>query len=437
MIPRRLYHIWLSDQPESELAHRCVATWHQLGMEVREINLANCDRSELFVRQALDCGTIEGRVKANDFLRVLYLFRYGGFYMDNDVEVLRPFSPELLEADCFLGAEDDQLVNMAVIGSKAGNWLLGECLRRMRLLRGDGPESPVSVSLGIVTQILREHGWPGNLDFEVRGVCVLPSAAFYPIHWTKRTGETSGAFTIHHWSQSWNDLVTVVIPCYNYGHYLAEAIESALQQTYRNVQVIVVDDGSSDDTRDVVARYPTVHYIYQENRGLSAARNTGIRAARGKYIQPLDADDRLDPTSIEKSVKLMDAGADVVCPGQKEFGEGSRFYTRDTKKFSLAHFLEHNRIHCASMFRKKAWADVGGYDERMDVGYEDWDFWIRMLAAGYVDIRAINEPLFFYRLHGGSMLRGMKHKHAEVVAGMRDKYRRMGICEGIPALVVA
>ena len=93
-------------------------------------------------------------------------------------------------------------------------------------------------------------------------------------------------------------LVSVIIPCYNQAHFLPESIESALAQTYQEIEVVVVDDGSFDNTADVVARYPDVRCVRQENRGLGGARNTGFRASRGDYVLFLDADDRLTPNAV-------------------------------------------------------------------------------------------------------------------------------------------
>ena len=92
--------------------------------------------------------------------------------------------------------------------------------------------------------------------------------------------------------------VSVIIPCYNHAHYLCRAVQSVLAQTYADWEAIIVDDGSTDNTREVATRFsdPRVRYIYQENRGLSAARNTGISAAQGSYLAFLDADDELEPT---------------------------------------------------------------------------------------------------------------------------------------------
>src|SRR5204863_2461379 len=94
-------------------------------------------------------------------------------------------------------------------------------------------------------------------------------------------------------------LTSIVIPCYNQAHFLPEAIESALSQTHRPIEVIVVDDGSPDNAAEVVARYPHVRYVRQENQGLGGARNAGFRVSKGEYIVFLDADDRLTPNALE------------------------------------------------------------------------------------------------------------------------------------------
>src|SRR5690606_1422900 len=95
------------------------------------------------------------------------------------------------------------------------------------------------------------------------------------------------------------NLISVVIPCYNYGHFLPIAIESVLNQTYLNKEIIVVDDGSSDNTAEVATSYEEVKYIYQKNRGLSAARNLGAAHSNGEYLVFLDADDWLYPKALE------------------------------------------------------------------------------------------------------------------------------------------
>lgn len=103
----------------------------------------------------------------------------------------------------------------------------------------------------------------------------------------------------------YNDTVSVIIPCYNHGHFLTTAIDSVLAQTYKNIEIIVVDDGSSDNTKEVAQSYNGVRYIYKENGGLSAARNTGIAESKGEYLLFLDADDWLYPDALEVNLQYL------------------------------------------------------------------------------------------------------------------------------------
>src|SRR5687768_14974485 len=108
-----------------------------------------------------------------------------------------------------------------------------------------------------------------------------------------------------------SELISVVIPCYNRARFLPEAVETVLDQTYPNSEIVVVDDGSTDNTAEVVKGYPRVRYLRQHQQGPSAARNTGLRACRGQYVVFLDADDRLLPNHCEISLRAFDARPDV------------------------------------------------------------------------------------------------------------------------------
>src|SRR3712207_4601210 len=136
--------------------------------------------------------------------------------------------------------------------------------------------------------------------FELQGQAILqdPSRVLLGAiraqrHWREDTEPTE------------KPLVSIVIPCYNQAHFLGEAIESVLAQTYPHFEVVVVDDGSTDNTEAVAARYPGVRCIRQENQGLAAARNTGIRRSNGSYLVFLDADDRLLPNALEVGLKHL------------------------------------------------------------------------------------------------------------------------------------
>ena len=216
-------------------------------------------------------------------------------------------------------------------------------------------------------------------------------------------------------------IVSVVIPCYKQAEFLPDAIESALAQTVP-VEVIVVDAGSPDDTAEVASRYP-VKLVRQDNRGLSGARNAGIAAASSRLILPLDADDMIPPEAVEKMLNAYTGG--IVRSHMQTFGDFDRVLTVPAG-CTLKHFIAGNRACCASLFPKQAWRDVGGYDDDMREGYEDWDFWTRIVGAGY-PVGTVDEPLLRYRKHGHSMIDDTNAKAHEIIPKMRDKWRALGL----------
>ena len=210
--------------------------------------------------------------------------------------------------------------------------------------------------------------------------------------------------------------VSIVIPCYNQAQYLSDAIGSALAQTYKDIEVIIVNDGSTDNTPEVAGSYPVV-LINQENRGLSGARNSGVHAATGVWILPLDADDMIRPEYIAKTI----GKADFVTVDVQEFGDRNNLW-RLGNDFSPAAFSTSNRAVCCSLYRKRVWESIGGYDENMKMGYEDWDFNLRCSYAGFGMVR-VPEPLLQYRKHGRSMVDDATEKHDEIHQYILSKHK--------------
>lgn len=209
--------------------------------------------------------------------------------------------------------------------------------------------------------------------------------------------------------------VSIVIPCYNYGKYLSEAIESALTQTIL-CEVIVVNDGSTDNTLQIAQNY-TVRIVDKENGGLASARNAGIKIANGDYICCLDADDILDKHFIEETLDKND----IVGVTQVEFGDSNNTWKPPHKNPTFENFKNYNCINCSSLFRKEIWDNIGGYDENMPYqGYEDWDFWLRATKEGY-NVTVIDKPLFFYRKHGNSMITDTVKNHNKLLEYMLNK----------------
>ena len=193
---------------------------------------------------------------------------------------------------------------------------------------------------------------------------------------------------------------SIVIPVFNTGRYLKKALRSATYQTYRDREVIVVDDGSTDSTTRAILTSaetrPGVRVLRTPNRGPAQARNFGIEHAQGTYILPLDADDWLAPTFLEKTVPVLNAEPEVGVVFTWIGLAGRQHGTWRTGEFSLTELLARCTIHVCSLYRREVWVQVGGYDPRFAEAFEDWDFWLSA-AAGDWQARCIPEVLAYYR----------------------------------------
>lgn len=221
-------------------------------------------------------------------------------------------------------------------------------------------------------------------------------------------------------------LISVVIPCYNYGKYLQEAIESVLNQTFQDFEIIIVNDGSTDPTTIKLLKsinYPKTRVINQKNSKVPTARNNGIKEARGKYICCLDADDKLAPTYLEKCLFIMELyKLDICSAWLQEFGDSNDvWYTSDLNILTIKN---NNQLTTSSVFTKKIWKKTGGYNIKLNEGYEDWGFWIAIAEKGGKG-KTIKEPLFFYRKHGYSLINSAMSKHIYLVEKIKTIFPRV------------
>jgi glycosyltransferase involved in cell wall biosynthesis len=201
------------------------------------------------------------------------------------------------------------------------------------------------------------------------------------------------------------ELVSIIIPCYNHAMFIEETLRSALASTYSPIEIIIINDGSKDNSEEIALKYsrefPNIFYISQTNQGPAAARNNGIRSAKGKYILPLDADDRISNDYIEKAVTVLqkDKTIKVVYCNAEFFGEKKQLWK--LPNFSPERLARENMIFSTAMYRKSDWEKAGGYDERMTWGWEDWEYWISLLKDGG-DVVRLPITGFFYRVRKGS-----------------------------------
>lgn len=194
--------------------------------------------------------------------------------------------------------------------------------------------------------------------------------------------------------------VSVIVPCYNYAQYLDETLQSIFNQSVPAHEVIVVDDGAIDNSIEIAKKYP-VKIVRKANGGLASARNAGIEVATGEYIMSVDSDDILRPDAIKEHLKLADSKSIVTCA---LMAFGSENYTAFPREATVEILLKTNVIYSNTLFPKQAWIDVGGFDESktMRLGWEDREFWLRVLGAGYKSVTS-NYVALLWRRHPQTM----------------------------------
>ena len=227
--------------------------------------------------------------------------------------------------------------------------------------------------------------------------------------------------------------VSVVIPSYNYGIFLNQAVASVLSQTFRNLEIIIVNDGSTDDSLSIARQIECdnprfVRVIDQPNGGSSVARNNGIAASRGKYILPLDADDALLPWTIEALSRGLDddptAGityGDFIC------FDGTRSWVQQTGDLASPVLFRFNQLAYSSMFRREVWESIGGYRTNLS-GYEDWDFWIACAERGWRGFKIDGVTLLYRAKPSGRQhdaLKNDEHLRRTIASNNPNIYRRL------------
>lgn len=203
-----------------------------------------------------------------------------------------------------------------------------------------------------------------------------------------------------------NKKVSIIIPCYNNEKYVEEAVNSALNQTYRDIEIVIVNDCSTDNSRDVilniVSQNNNIKFIDNpENKGVIFSRNLAIDNCEGDYILPLDADDTIEPTYVERAVYLLDniPSIGIVYCKARLFGAKNEKW--ELPVFNKETIIFGNQIFCSAVFRKSDFYKAGKYKEYMKDGCEDWDLWLSFIELG-LDAYCIDEVLFNYRQYKNS-----------------------------------
>lgn len=209
-----------------------------------------------------------------------------------------------------------------------------------------------------------------------------------------------------------NSLISIIIPAFNQAEYIDECIDCVVRQSYSNWECIIINDGSTDNTKEKVKFWTEkdsrIKYIEKKNSGVCNTKNVGLTQANGEWILPLDADDLIsdDYLMLASQYFHQDNIKIIYCEAELFEGKTGRWVLPE---FSHEEFVQNNMIFNSAFFRKTDGLAVGGYDERLIYGMEDWDFWISILKNGG-DVVRISKVCFFYRIKNGSRSQSLQRE---------------------------
>lgn len=197
-------------------------------------------------------------------------------------------------------------------------------------------------------------------------------------------------------------LISIIVPCYNQAQYLDECLQSVLDQTYEEWECLIINDGSPDDTEEVAMKWAEKDsrfiYFKKENGGVASARNFGIEKAKGKWILPLDGDDKIGQEYLSLAFQKTAEGYDLV------YCKGNYFGLKNTEitfpDYTYETLLKYNVIFCSALFNKEK-MNGSSYDEKLVYGMEDWEFWISYLQPS-MKVCRLEQTLFYYRIKKAS-----------------------------------
>jgi len=222
-------------------------------------------------------------------------------------------------------------------------------------------------------------------------------------------------------------LVSIIVPYFNQSEFIEECLDSVLAQTYSQWECIIVNDGSPDNIEQLLQNYlnkdTRFKYIKIQNSGLSSARNTGIKISSGKYILPLDADDKISFDYCKEAIEVLEINSKVKVVYAEAELFGIQRGLLQLAPYSIFNLSCKNVIYCSAFFRKTDYEEIGGYDEDLKYGLEDWDFWISLLKNGG-DVIKLPRIHFYYRIKKESMLATFIKSNEEQFNTMQHIYSK-------------
>jgi glycosyltransferase involved in cell wall biosynthesis len=375
--------------------------------------LWNEDNSDLnivpYVREAYDAGKY---AFVTDYIRLWAVYNYGGIYLDSDVELFGSLD-DFLDNPAFMGLEHPYSLGTAVIGAEKGNKCIEFLLKtyeKRHFIDFDGKTEP-SQNNYILNDVLKTYGI--RFDNQLQRfdhITIYPKPVFYPESTNDMTEETR---SIHYVTASWISSVSVVMAAYNAEKHIAECLDSILAQTFRRFEIIVVDDGSTDSTKEIVKSYKDNRISLIENsHDYVSSLNIGINRARGKYIARMSADDIMLPDRLQVQHDFMESHpeVDLLGAGFECFGDGDGMFQAqgEVTKESLT---TGNRIaHPTVMMRKSSLRRLPCLYERGFDYAEDYRLWLTMADYG---LKLYNIPDVVLKYRQSESQIGIRYAHVQ------------------------
>ena len=435
VIPKKIHYFWFGDHPKPDSVKKCIASWEKQcpDYEIIEWNEKNYDINKIsFCKEAYEAKKWSF---VSDVARLDVIYNHGGLYFDTDVEIIKSFD-DLLEISAFVGFESDEYVNPgsgfgAVPKSKVIKEFL-DIYSNIDFRKHIDDLSKISIPI-LITEILCKKGLEKNGELQhIGNLTVLPAEYFSPKNlYTRVINITGNTHSIHHYDASWvdakekafingldnkgkavmskyPDLVSIIIPVYNGEEYVRKAIDSALSQTYKNIEVLVINDGSTDNSDSIIKEYGArIRYFNKSNGGVASALNLGISKMRGKYFSWLSHDDMYYPEKIEmlfnhikKCKKNTIAISDWTIIDEKDHVIKQNVLD-DKLEIVPRAFLAFDRKTwlnaCAMLILKELFDKFGYFDESLRTT-QDYDMFNTLMKSG-VKFSILHQPLLYSRSH--------------------------------------
>lgn len=222
-------------------------------------------------------------------------------------------------------------------------------------------------------------------------------------------------------------LISIIVPCFNQAEYLDDCLQSVIDQTYNEWECIIIDDGSSDNTSEIVKNWikkdSRFRYYHKNNTGVADTRNFGVSLSRGEWLLPLDGDDKIGNEYLERASCHFLDGYEIIYCKAIYFGEkNGEWYLPD---FSFERLLNDNMIFNCAFFKKEAFIKIEGYDKNLIYGIEDWEFWINLLKnSTFKKVMRLEYIGFYYRIKNHSRTSGIINNNKKLSTSLEYIYEK-------------